>query len=65
MASKKQLELAEQQLVGFAYAKAGHDIEQLAEGMALTAKEWDALKNKVRLSPSDERDLDAYFARRN
>lgn len=63
--SKKQLEMAEQQLVGFAHAKAGHSVEQLADGMGLTAKEWDALKDKVRLSVSDERDLDAYFERRS
>lgn len=65
MASKNQLELAEQQLAGFSHAKAGRDIEQLAEGRVMTAKEWDVLKDKVRLSPNDERDLDAYFARRN
>lgn len=65
MASKKQLELAEQQLVGFAHAKAGYDIEQLAESMGLTAKEWDALKGRVRLAAGDKRDLDAYFERRN
>lgn len=62
--SKKQLEMAEQQLVGFAHARAGHDVEQLAESMGLTQREWDALKDKVRLSERDERDLDAYFERR-
>lgn len=61
--SKKQLEMAEQQLVGFAHASAGHSIEQLAEAMGLTAREWDVLKDKVRLKPSDECDLDAHFQR--
>lgn len=65
MASKKQLELAEQQLIGFAHASAGHSIVQLAEAMGLTEREWASPKDRVRLKASDERDLDAYFQRRN
>lgn len=39
--------------------------EQLAEGMGLTANGWDLLKEKVRLSVRDVRDLDAVFALKN
>ena len=63
MATKKQIEFAEQQLVGFAHARAGYDVEQLAESMGLTKHEWEVLKDRVRLSPHDENYLDAYFER--
>lgn len=63
MGKKKQLELAEQQLIGFAHAKAGFSAASLAEAMGLSAQEWATLRERVTLAKSDERELDSYFER--
>lgn len=60
--SKRDLELARQQFIGFQYAKAGHEVEQLAEAMGLTAAEWDVLRDDVSLSERDKLALDQHFA---
>jgi hypothetical protein len=61
--SKKDVEMAEQQLTGFASARAGESIESLAASMGLTAGEWDKIKSRgnVLLSKADEAALDGYF----
>lgn len=41
---KSDIELAEQQLIGFTYAKRGHSIVDLAESMGMTAEEWGNLE---------------------
>lgn len=61
--SKKMLEMAEQQLIGFAHGKAGYTVVELADSMGLTRKEWSALQDNVKLSQSDWDELDAYFSR--
>ena len=50
-----EIEMAEQQLTGYAHAKAGYGIEALADGMGLTAAEWDEIINRgiVRLDDCD------------
>ena len=60
---KKAIEMAEQQLTGFAAARAGESIESLAGSMGLTASEWDKIKSlgNVLLSRADEEALDGYF----
>lgn len=62
--SKKELEMAEHQLLGFAHAKAGYSVVQLADAMGLTSREWSALQDKVHLSPSDTHELNDYFSRK-
>ena len=61
----KAVELAEQQLTGFAHARAGHDVEALAEGMGLSISEWERIKMRhlVRMQPGDVAALDAFFQR--
>lgn len=61
--SKKEIEMAEQQLTGFAAARAGESIESLAGSMGLTASEWGKIKSRgnVTLSTNDEAALDGYF----
>lgn len=59
--SKRNLELAQQQFVGYQHGVAGHGIESLAEGMGLTAEEWAALRETSGLSDSDKQALDRYF----
>lgn len=61
--SKKELEMAEQQLLGYAHAKAGYGVVQLAEAMGLTRREWSTLQDKVNLSLSDKNELNEYFSR--
>lgn len=58
-----ELEMAEQQLTGFAHAKAGHSIEALADGMGLTASEWKGIQARgtVRLDNDDTEALNAHF----
>lgn len=62
--SKKQLEMAEQQLLGFAHAKAGYSVVDLADAMGLTKKEWDVLQDIVSLSLSDKNELNEHFSRK-
>ena len=62
---KQQLELAEQQLVGFAHASKGYGIVDLAQSMGLKKSEWKSLKGKVHLKPSDEQELDEHFKRQH
>jgi len=61
--SKKEIEMAEQQLTGFAAARSGESVESLAGGMGLTANEWEEIKSRgnVALSINDEEALDGYF----
>lgn len=56
-----QLKLAEAQLIGFAHASEGYNINDLAESMALTKKEWLKLRDSVKLKPLDKADLDKKF----
>lgn len=65
MGSKKQLELAAQQLIGYAHGKRGYSVTQLAEAMGLSAREWEKLRDDVTLPKGDAEELDDYFARRN
>ena len=55
--------MAEQQLTGYASARAGESIESLAGSMGLTALEWEKIKTRsnVSLSKNDEEALDGYF----
>ena len=60
----KQLEMAAQQLTGFAHARAGYSITSLADGMGLTAKEWEAIKLRgvsLGLALIDIHELDTHF----
>ena len=61
--NKKEIEMAEQQLTGYASARAGESIESLAGSMGLTALEWEKIKTRsnVSLSKNDEEALDGYF----
>lgn len=61
MAKNQDHELAVQQLIGFAHARAGYDVQSLAESMGLTGNEWAAMKSDVKLRPEDEAALDALF----
>lgn len=61
MAKKQDRELAIQQLIGFAHARDGYDVQSLAESMGLTGDEWVAIKGDVTLRPEDEAALDALF----
>lgn len=58
---KSDIELAEQQLIGFTYAKRGHSIVDLAESMGMTAEEWGILRSSSYLSKQEVNELDAYF----
>ena len=60
-----QLELAEQQFIGYAHAKAGYGIELLASGMGLTAVEWEEIKGMEGhcVSEDEVAALDDYFAK--
>ena len=62
--SKRNLELATQQFIGYRHGQGGHSIESLAQGMGLTAAEWDALRSEVSLSDADKSSLDSYFNRK-
>lgn len=58
-----ELELAEQQLTGFAHAKAGYEAPALAESMGLTKREWEAIKQRgvVKLDSRDVNAIDTHF----
>lgn len=58
-----ELDMAEQQLTGFAHAKAGYEVPALAESMGLTKREWESIKRRgvVKLDNRDVAALDAYF----
>lgn len=60
-----EIEMAEQQLTGYAHAKAGHAIEALADGMGLTAAEWEEIQARrtVRLADCDAEALSAYLGK--
>ena len=55
--------MAEQQLTGYASARNGESIEQVARSMGLTAGEWNAIKERriVTLPKDDEAALDLLF----
>lgn len=59
----KDLEMAEQQLTGFAHAAAGYSIEQTASAMGLKKEEWLELRKNIDsiLDPKHICDLDTYF----
>lgn len=58
-----EIEMAEQQLTGFAHAKAGLGVEALADGMGLTVAEWKEIleRGKVRLDDCDAEALSKYL----
>lgn len=60
-----ELEMAEQQLTGYMYAKAGYSIETLAASMGLTAEEWEKIKARgiVLLDGRDADALSAYYGK--
>ncbi|MCE5227116.1 MAG: hypothetical protein LLG05_14820 [Porphyromonadaceae bacterium] len=60
---KKEIEMAEHQLTGFASARNGESIEQLACSMGLAVDEWNTIKvhGIVVLPKDDEAALDEYF----
>ena len=60
-----ELEMAEQQLTGYMYAKAGFSIEALAASMGLTAEEWEKIKARsiVLLDGRDTDALSAYYGK--
>ena len=59
----EMIEMAEQQLTGFAAGAGGESVEALAGSMGLTANEWEQIKSRgnVTLSVNDEKALDVYF----
>lgn len=59
----KEIEMAEHQLTGYASARNGESVEQLARSMGLTAGEWSTIKEHgiVVLPKDDEAALDEYF----
>lgn len=63
MSSEQELEMAEQQFIGFAHAKSGLGIIELAQGMVLTAPEWKQLRDTVPLDQLDIKALDDHFKR--
>ncbi len=60
------LQLAEQQLTGYAHASKGFGIEDLAQSMGLKKSEWEKIKARklVDLKPLDVEYLDAYFLKK-
>lgn len=60
-----EIEMAEQQLTGYAHARAGHTIEALADGMGLTAGEWKEIQARgaVRLDDCDVDALSAHLSK--
>ena len=59
-----QLELAEAQLVGYAHAKRGYEIESLVGNMGLKKSEWKKIKdNDVGLLPREIGYIDDYFTK--
>ena len=58
---KSDIELAEQQIIGFTYAKRGYSIVNLAESMGMTAEEWEILKRSDYLSQQEVNELDDHF----
>ena len=60
-----EIEMAEQQLTGYAHAIAGHSIEALADSMGLTASEWEAIKARkiVRLNDCDSAALNVFLGK--
>lgn len=53
-----QLELAEQQLVGYFHAKQGYSLRDLIESMGLGKEEWQKLKSKYPLDYIEKDDID-------
>lgn len=58
----KQLDLANQQLLGYYHGKWGNLIGMI-EAMGLTSKEWEVLKKDYEpyLEDSDIKEIDMYF----
>ena len=61
--SKRELELAHQQFIGYRHAQSGGSVESLAEGMGLSASEWALVRDSAALSDRDKQALDHYFAK--
>ncbi len=63
--SELNLHKADQQLIGFAHARRGYQINSLAEEMGLTKKEWEVLKKDFLvlyyLTDEEVQDLEDYF----
>jgi hypothetical protein len=55
--------MAEHQLIGFAYSKKGYSVEQLVNEMGLTVDEWAKIKSKGETGLYDclVGDIDGYF----
>ncbi|RDY57544.1 hypothetical protein [Flagellimonas nanhaiensis] len=59
-----QLNLVEQQLLGFCHAKQGYNLESLIDSMGLTNDEWQDMKNREMVDHIDETvidEIDGYF----
>ena len=59
-----QLDMAEQQILGFHHAKQGHSIEELVESMGLEKHEWEKLKRSGIISylcSNSLEEIDKYF----
>ena len=56
-----QIKSAEAQLIGFAHASRGFSINELAESMGLSKREWLNLRDKINLKPLDKTDLDEKY----
>lgn len=56
-----QLNMAEQQLIGFGHASQGFRITELADSMGLTKKEWIKLRENAPLKELDKKELDDFF----
>lgn len=62
-----QINLAEQQLLGFSHAKRGYSLTDLIIAMGLTIKEWKSLKKDYSLSYLNEDDyeeIENYFKKK-
>lgn len=53
-----QLDRARQQLTGFAYARTGADLLELAQSMGMTPEEWEQMKDDTWLDNLNEDEID-------
>jgi hypothetical protein len=66
MSEASQLEMAEQQLLGFAHAKQGFSVADLVDAMGLSEDEWNELhkQGQTHVNESDWNEVENYFAER-
>lgn len=64
--SKKQLDLADAQFIGFIQGRSDSRIISLVQGMGLTKREWEEYKASYPdiLSFADKDEIDDYFSKR-